>query len=1115
MASEPSGAPSEATLGTQSIGGEATPAKPTLGAYPPYPPYVSKPVPPSVAETIIAGRDLRVQHKSQPRQPVRPLPRPAKPKGPKATDVKLNRRATRQHARCLRRHGAVLTDRLERIAKPPRRSIIYLWREHADTLPPETIARLRTMLDADEPFKPDQAYEYFINVRKTRKGATRRTAVNQIKKDVQAICADKRFVWARNATVLFARGIQQRLTRPGRYALADGMLRLSNIIMDEICGYMKMKTPSRRCTHPKAKFMMEMSDKVAVWIDEILSESDDRMLMMDFDEDEDLLGITRAAADGFADDFLNMMGDGGLLTGPTPAYLKFTGEMLEAFMILTDSMTKKGKEQLLSHGKFQQTYAEGADELKQAPDFEATEFNTTLAKQLNNDLTELVKSDTPPNIAPFMKDMVEICSNYLAQVAENNKDKGPAFKALVKQMKTKSKEQLYQKDKSQRTFGQAATELEKAKGLDSDYDDPNLSQEIHSKLSKMMEGVTPADLKEEMSETVDICSKYLSQNAVNENERGPAFDILIKKLETDGGHDFTPQYKELSNKYAAAYTLKAAPGFSSVTPDPPTVSTFNESLHRAVDDVTPSKLQADMNELINRCSNYLSAFVRDRDRALQVVLKAMKSNGSKELAKRNNYAMNYSTGATEVETAPMLVPFLPVKDIADENKEKLTKDVQSTTPPDLKIAVKSAVTDVSKHLSQPIALRSGAAGERYGLAYLGKMMKSLGTKVLFKHKSYGQTYSDGSDVLKYAGPLESDPKAENLQLNIRTELNTGVPSRTAPTIVQSMAGTIEDSAKHLAKVGHEKGEAVEHLVQMMKEEGDTPLANLQGYEQTYKDGARRIEIADSLVNEKVDKGAYEGVRSKLTAMSDKKSKPEHAKVMPAVIDETSKFLASPFPETTAEKRRVLADLMARKGTTELAKEGVYKIDYTEGGKEIMNAPVGVTDSHNPGKKKEMEGKINAAIPDSKLQDMLKDAASEGAAHLTDVVYGRGEAMGVIKRGLEKEGDKEFLNVGKFNKTHKGAADMLDKAPGFGGENPNGIILNEVSDRIGNVDKDAASPVAIQHMDTAVALSSGYIADQATKECGLDAKGIDAWGGGGAGGGSRTGISSRGSGTSSP
>lgn len=44
----------------------------------------------------------------------------------------------------------------------------------------------------------------------------------------------------------------------------------------------------------------------------------------------------------------------------------------------------------------------------------------------------------------------------------------------------------------------------------------------------------------------------------------------------------------------------------------------------------------------------------------------------------------------------------------------------------------------------------------------------------------------------------------------------------------------------------------------------------------------RIENADSLVNEKVDKGAYESVRGKLTAMSDKKPQPEHAKIMPGI-----------------------------------------------------------------------------------------------------------------------------------------------------------------------------------------------------------------------------------------
>ncbi|VVC95540.1 unnamed protein product [Leptidea sinapis] len=271
-----------------SVLGEATPGPAAApSGFPPYPPYATEPAPPSVADTILAGRDLRVQHKSTPKPPVRPLPRPAKPRGPKATDVKMSKRAMRAHARCLRRHGAVLTDRLEKISKPPLRSIIYLWRQHANTLPPETIARLRSMLDADEPFKPEQAYEYFINLRKSKKKSDK-VQVHHMKKDILAICQDKRFTWARNATVAFARGIQQRLAEPGSYALADGMLRLSNIILEDLCCNMHTKPPSRRCTHPKAKFMMEMADKVAVWIDEILAESDDKMLMMDFDEDEEV-----------------------------------------------------------------------------------------------------------------------------------------------------------------------------------------------------------------------------------------------------------------------------------------------------------------------------------------------------------------------------------------------------------------------------------------------------------------------------------------------------------------------------------------------------------------------------------------------------------------------------------------------------------------------------------------------------------------------------------------------------------------------------------------------------------------------------------------------------------
>ena len=45
----------------------------------------------------------------------------------------------------------------------------------------------------------------------------------------------------------------------------------------------------------------------------------------------------------------------------------------------------------------------------------------------------------------------------------------------------------------------------------------------------------------------------------------------------------------------------------------------------------------------------------------------------------------------------------------------------------------------------------------------------------------------------------------------------------------------------------------------------------------------RIENANSLANNKVDKGVYESVREKLTSLTEKKPAPQHAKHMPGKI----------------------------------------------------------------------------------------------------------------------------------------------------------------------------------------------------------------------------------------
>ncbi|XP_047042034.1 uncharacterized protein LOC124646052 [Helicoverpa zea] len=1224
-------APSEMPVSDVEDVGEATPA-PKMPSFPPYPPYATEPAPPSVADTIIAGHDLRLQHKSIPRKPLRPPPKPARPRGPKATDVKMSQRAMRAHARCLRKHGAILTDRLERMSKPLRRNIIYMWREHAYTLPPETIARLRAMLDADEPFKPDQAYEYFINLKKTKKKAAATEQINEIKKDMLAMVGEKRFLWARNATVAFARGIQQRLSRPGRYSLADGMLRLSNIILDEICGYMHMRTPSRRSNHPKAKFMMEMADKVAVWIDEILSESDDRMLMMDFDEDDEVerfyedevrpegephdkdrspldvtpgesgtivpdLGATTEGVTptstatepttpqseatpgeaatpatggqtpqteatpapspkpsgteppkpeaekasspevkkeywfaGLQQLYINNIinipsyiygrhkgdgGDGGdgdgkytdddggapgqLLSAP-PAYTKFHGNMKEAFEILTDTMDSKGGEKLISHGKFQQTFGEGADTLKRAKDFKATNYNVRVSDRIRQKLTAATKEIIPDHLDKVMNVMVDICSKYLAQNAENNKKKGKAFKLLVSAMKNKKNEKLYKRGKVQRTYAQAAEELEKSESLDSEYDDPNLSQELYSAMSKAVKNLTPAEMQKEMAGI----QKYLYYAYLNH-----------------------AMYKEEVRKLKSDFRLKSAPGFSNARPDPATANMFKTALHKSVDAATPKNHTNEMKDIIDQSGNYLSAFARDRGPAMNALLGMMKTNPKNVFASRNEYTMDYDTAAEEIRNAPTIVPFLPVQDIADEGNAKLTKDMKDVTPPDLQIPMKVLINDASKHLSQAVAMRSGEPGDTYPMNFLAAVKKSLGTKPLYKYKSYGQSYADAGDTLENAGPIETTIPDVGSEMSVSTqpplpsqssvmseekprkalkpgvkhepspavelaheivaEMKRGVPTQLAPTVAEELKPTMEKAAMHLANHAVEKGDAMEYMVDLMKDKGEEKLGKLQGYDQTYTDGARRVENTPSLTNEKVDKSSYESVRRKLSDITKDKPNAKFAQQMPGIVADTAKFLSAPVPETDAEKRQVLGDLMAREGDKIIGEDGAYKMTYREGGEEIKNAPVGVTKAHDEKKNKEMVKKLEAVVPDKKMAAVLKESTKEGAAHLTDAVKGRGEAMKVIQESLKKEKNKEFIEVGDFNKTHEQIADMLTQAPNLKSENPSPVILEKVEHQLSVLPKDipADKPLAKKHMEETTEIAAKYIATQATKESGLD------------------------------
>lgn len=58
---------------------------------------------------------------------------------PKSAEGYLSTSAMKARAQCLRKHCIALTDRMERMAKPSRRQVLGMWREHHHSLPPETV----------------------------------------------------------------------------------------------------------------------------------------------------------------------------------------------------------------------------------------------------------------------------------------------------------------------------------------------------------------------------------------------------------------------------------------------------------------------------------------------------------------------------------------------------------------------------------------------------------------------------------------------------------------------------------------------------------------------------------------------------------------------------------------------------------------------------------------------------------------------------------------------------------------------------------------------------------------------------------------------------------------
>ncbi|XP_026319466.1 uncharacterized protein LOC113229979 [Hyposmocoma kahamanoa] len=184
---------------------------------------------------------------------------------------------------------------------------------------------------------------------------------------------------------------------------------------------------------------------------------------------------------------------------------------------------------------------------------------------------------------------------------------------------------------------------------------------------------------------------------------------------------------------------------------------------------------------------------------------------------------------------------------------------------------------------------------------------------------------------------------------------------------------------------------------------------------------------------------------------------------------------------------MLADFLRREGSSPLGAEGMYKMTYKEAADELMKAQKGKTAAQDQKKQAELHGKINLKIPDEKAKELLQDTTTEGAAHIADVIKGRGEAMEAIHQKMKETGNAQLVDVGGVKKSYKEGAEMLTQARTFV---PDAAPPSVASAVIKNVEKLEATPKSAlgqEHLKDTQKIVGEYIAGQVAKESAATAR----------------------------
>ncbi|XP_068630969.1 uncharacterized protein [Battus philenor] len=159
-------------------------------------------------------------------------------------------------------------ERVGMLARPTSRRLRSLWDEKCAILPADRRDKIKSALEEDYFLSPEQTEQYFQSISHTRQWTGVGTAVSRKEHAEMERELRQREKWLINFSAQVAYRICDYIAKGEKEMLVSNRLRsIADVVLERVADILGEPKPSRSHPGRLARFMVAISDRIAVWIE--------------------------------------------------------------------------------------------------------------------------------------------------------------------------------------------------------------------------------------------------------------------------------------------------------------------------------------------------------------------------------------------------------------------------------------------------------------------------------------------------------------------------------------------------------------------------------------------------------------------------------------------------------------------------------------------------------------------------------------------------------------------------------------------------------------------------------------------------------------------------------